>query len=49
MDVKFLPKVMGMIEGDIISRRDAIYRLLRGIPDLFTFSSGQPKKTKTGA
>ena len=42
MGVKLLPNLMGMIEGDAISPRDAIYRLLRGIPDLFTFACGQP-------
>eukprot|EP00956_Cyclotella_meneghiniana_P009478 scaffold13120_cov22-Cyclotella_meneghiniana.AAC.2 len=46
MNVKLLPKVMAMIEGDDISRRDAIYRLLKSIPDLCTFHSGLSSKRK---
>eukprot|EP00956_Cyclotella_meneghiniana_P018374 scaffold30535_cov38-Cyclotella_meneghiniana.AAC.3 len=46
MNVKLLPNVMAMIEGDHVSRRDAIYRLLRSIPDLFTYPSGLSRKRK---
>eukprot|EP00956_Cyclotella_meneghiniana_P039118 scaffold165819_cov36-Cyclotella_meneghiniana.AAC.2 len=46
MNVKLLPQVMAMIEGDAISRHDAIYRLLKSIPDLCTFSSGLSRKRK---
>ena len=46
MNVKLLPKVMAMIEGDDISRRDAIYHLLKSIPDLCTFPSGVSRKRK---
>eukprot|EP00956_Cyclotella_meneghiniana_P009029 scaffold12375_cov36-Cyclotella_meneghiniana.AAC.1 len=46
MNTKLLPRVMAMIEGDAISRRDAIYRLLKNIPDLCTFPSGVSRKRK---
>eukprot|EP00956_Cyclotella_meneghiniana_P024895 scaffold50774_cov22-Cyclotella_meneghiniana.AAC.1 len=46
MNIKLVPQVMAMIEGDGISQSDAIYRLLRNIPDLCAFPSGVSRKRK---
>jgi len=47
MNVKLLPQVMAMIEGDPINQRDAIYRLLKSIPDLCTLYRDGLKRKKS--
>eukprot|EP00956_Cyclotella_meneghiniana_P029373 scaffold70865_cov27-Cyclotella_meneghiniana.AAC.2 len=46
MDLNLLPKVMAMIRGRAIRQRDAIYRLLKSIPDLCRFPSDVSRKRK---